>query len=60
MYSIMRETIALSRRESKRWHLLELEQENRITLKETAERMGLSYRKAGRLKEKAARGAGRV
>ena len=55
MSSIMRETIALSHRQLKRWHLLKLEQENRITLKEAAERMGLSYRQAGRLKEKAAR-----
>jgi predicted transposase YdaD len=60
MYSIMRETIALSQRESKRWHLLESEQENRITLREAAERMGLTCRQAGRLKEKAAWGAGRV
>jgi transposase len=51
----MRETIALSQRQLKRWHLLKLEQENRITLKEAAERMGLSYRQASRLKEKAAR-----
>lgn len=55
MSSIMRETIALSHRQLKRWHLLKLEQENRITLKEAAERMGLSYRQASRLKEKAAR-----
>ena len=55
MSSIMRETIALSQRELKRWHLLKLEQETRITLKEAAERMGLSYRQASRLKEKAAR-----
>jgi transposase len=51
----MRETIALSQRELKRWHLLKLEQENRITLKEAAERMGLSYRQASRLKGKAVR-----
>ena len=51
----MRETIALSQRQLRRWHLLKLEQENRITLKEAAERMGLSYRQASRLKDKAAR-----
>ncbi len=54
----MRETITLSQRDWKRWHLLKLEQERRITLTEAAARMGLSYRQAGRLKHAARDGPG--
>jgi len=48
-------TITLSQEQLKRWHLLKMAMERRITLKEAAERMGISYRHAKRLKQAAAR-----
>jgi len=45
----------LSQEQLRRWHLLKLEQEGRMTLTEAAERMTLSYRQVSRLKQQAAR-----
>jgi transposase len=55
MSSIMGATITWSQEQLKRWHLLKMEQEKSITLKEAVRRMGVSYRQSKRLKRAAAR-----
>ena len=50
MSCITRETIALSRRQLKRWPLRNRSRSRGVTLKEAGERMGRSYRQAARLK----------
>ena len=44
------ETITLRQQQLQRWHVLKLVLEGRVTLREAAARLGLSYRQAKRLK----------
>jgi hypothetical protein len=49
MAPMMGETTAWRQEPLRRWHLLKREQEKRITWKEAARRMGVSYRPSNRL-----------